>query len=682
MKPSHNCGVALQYARAGLRIFPCKQDKRPLDGLSWPKAATTDEQQITAWWQHDPHALIGLPLKQIDCFVIDADRHKPDEDGVEMLHTLREGKELPPHPIIHTANNGEHWYFKQRADRKIGNQKIDSGLETRGFKPENDGGYVIAAGSLAADGRAWRLQDGAPSLLAMLKNGGLHEAPVWLVAEIMRPRSKGVALTPNGGGIRPQAESREAEYAQAALVRCIEDLARAQTGERNNELNRAAYALGQLVARNWLAQREVVDGLWGASVANGLVRDDGADSVQKTLASGLEAGLAEPHANLTDRPFNGRGDAGTGTQPKTEQPQGKRSAVIECAADIKAEAVEWLWPNRIALGNQTLIGGNPGVGKSQLTTDIVARVTTGASWPNAEGKAPFGSVIILSAEDNAKNTIVPRLIAAGANLKRVHIYQMTRNEDGSQRMFSLQTDLDVLEEVIGRFGDTKLVVIDPVSSYFGTGKVDSHKNTDVRGVLDPLSKLAERANVAILSVTHPPTAVSAEALTRYMGSQAFVAMARSAYLVIEEWVDGRETERRLFCCAKSNLGRKVATLAYRLLQRFVAEEEVPGGILISSIEWEPGTIDMTADQALAAASGTTESRSAKAEATEFLRDALASGPVPAERVQEQAQEDGIAPRTLRRARKDLGVIIEKDGFQGPSMWCLPKGGQETPKVAN
>jgi RecA-family ATPase len=76
-----------------------------------------------------------------------------------------------------------------------------------------------------------------------------------------------------------------------------------------------------------------------------------------------------------------------------------------------------------------------------------------------------------------------------------------------------------------------LVVVDPISSYFGSG-VDTHRNTDVRGVLEPLSEMAARLHVAVLSVTHFSKASNggnSKALHKFMGSIAFVAAPRIAF---------------------------------------------------------------------------------------------------------------------------------------------------------
>jgi RecA-family ATPase len=88
--------------------------------------------------------------------------------------------------------------------------------------------------------------------------------------------------------------------------------------------------------------------------------------------------------------------------------------VMQRACDVEAKPIEWLWPGRIAIGKQTMLAGEPGLGKSQLSAFLAAIVTTGGHWPNAEGRAELGSVIILSAEDDAADTIIPRLTAAGA----------------------------------------------------------------------------------------------------------------------------------------------------------------------------------------------------------------------------------------------------------------------------
>ena len=345
--------------------------------------------------------------------------------------------------------------------------------------------------------------------------------------------------------------------------------------------------------------------------------------------------------------------------------------VSRCAAEIPPEKIEWVWPGRLARGKHTCTAGEPGTGKSQLSIAIIAVVTTGGEWPCSEGRAPLGNAIILSAEDGAGDTIVPRLLAAGADPSRVHVVSTVCDADGSRRTLNLQNDLALLERKIAEIGDVVLVVIDPVSSYLG--KTDSHKNSEVRGVLEPLSEMAERTRVAILSVTHfskTGANTTTKALHRFIGSIAFTGAPRAAFAVIE---DAEHDGRRLFLHAKNNLARAPQGLAFRLEQRIVGD--VGDGIVASRIVWETEPVVITANEALAAEAAGGETRSGKAEAMEFIAAVLASGPAPAAEVLRMGREHGLTAKAIRSAREALGVKIERDGF-GPgskSLWSIPQG---------
>lgn len=342
--------------------------------------------------------------------------------------------------------------------------------------------------------------------------------------------------------------------------------------------------------------------------------------------------------------------------------------VSRCAAEIVPEKIEWVWTGRLARGKHTCLAGEPGTGKSQLSIAIIAAVTTGGEWPCGEGQAPLGNAIILSAEDGAADTIVPRLLAACADLSRVHVVSSVHDANGSWRTLNLQNDLDLLERKIAEIGDVALVVIDPVSSYLG--KTDSHKNSEVRGVLEPLSDMAERTRVAILSVTHFSKAGSnntTKALHRFIGSIAFTGAPRVALAVIE---DAEHEGRRLFLHAKNNLAPAPQGLAFHLEQRIAGD-----GIVASRVLWDAKPVEITANEALAADAIGPETRTAKAEAMEFLRAALADEPVPAAEVNRMARDHGLTAKAIRSAREALSVKIERDGF-GPgskSLWSLPKG---------
>lgn len=105
----------------------------------------------------------------------------------------------------------------------------------------------------------------------------------------------------------------------------------------------------------------------------------------------------------------------------------------ERAANIVPDSVKWLWPNRIPRGKVSLIAGFPNQGKSQLLCSIAATITTGGAWPNGEGECEKGAVMFLGAEDTAKDTLVPRLIAAGADLDYINIVKSVVTVDGRRQ---------------------------------------------------------------------------------------------------------------------------------------------------------------------------------------------------------------------------------------------------------
>jgi hypothetical protein len=228
------------------------------------------------------------------------------------------------------------------------------------------------------------------------------------------------------------------------------------------------------------------------------------------------------------------------------------------ASDVIPRPMDWLWEGHLPRGSQELLTGIPGTGKSQIHCSLVACATTGGKWPDGSNGVPAGHVIMLTAEDCLDQTIVPRLIAAGADRDRVYILKKIR-KDNKERMFLLNEDLEELERMIKDTGDVGLLTIDPITAYMG-GKVDSHRATDVRGQLGPLADLAERMNVALSAITHPPKQSTHRAIDHFIGSQAFIAAARVGHMAIEE-VDEDEhghrnpTGRSLFANPKNNVSR-------------------------------------------------------------------------------------------------------------------------------
>ena len=336
------------------------------------------------------------------------------------------------------------------------------------------------------------------------------------------------------------------------------------------------------------------------------------------------------------------------------------TAILRNLDDVERELLDWLWPGRIPLGKLTLLAGDPGLGKSFVTLDIAARVSRGNSWPDAPLLTQsVGNVILFNAEDDLADTIAPRLDKAKADDTRIVAVEGVA-VCGQRRHFSLKGRSARLEEVLHKRSETRLVVIDPIAAY--CGNVDSHRNTDVRGLLAPLAELAGRFRAAVVAVTHLSKTGGSKAVYRAMGSLAFTAAARSVWAIVKDTAD---PQRRLFLPAKMNLARDPDGLAYRITDGQVA--------------WETDSVHMHADDAFAAEAAAAEPRRGRTsnerrEAAEWLRDQLSDGPVPTTQILEIGKELGFSEKTLRRAYKTVGVKPTRASFGGQWLWRLTDEG--------
>lgn len=339
--------------------------------------------------------------------------------------------------------------------------------------------------------------------------------------------------------------------------------------------------------------------------------------------------------------------------------------VYQCVGDVEAEAVDWLWPGRIPTGELTMIVGDPGLGKSQICASLASVVTNGGQWPVTREQCTRGSVLILSAEDNIRHTIRPRLDAAGADVRRCHALQAVKRPTASGTLydatFSLASDLVKLSVLMDHIGDVRLVIVDPVSAYLG--ETDSHKNAEVRGLLAPLTTLAGRHGAALVLVSHLTKSQSVNALMRVQGSVAFSGVCRAVWGVV---MDKEAPERRLFMPLKNNLGEDRTGFAYSIQGHTI--EGVRGQpIATSRVLWETEPVTMGRDEAFGAALPP-EEHSELADARDFLQKMLTEGRMPVKEIQQAAKTMGHSINTLGRAKRALHVQSIPEGFGDKRVW--------------
>jgi AAA domain len=181
----------------------------------------------------------------------------------------------------------------------------------------------------------------------------------------------------------------------------------------------------------------------------------------------------------------------------TKQQRSNDDVQIVCAAEVKMRGVDWLWEGHLACGHQEITTGMPDVGKSQIQMNLIACATARRRWPNGAPAIEPVNVIMLTAEDVTDQVVVPRLVAAGADLSRVHILNLIKTDE-RERRFLLGEDLERLERTMNKIGDVRLVALDPITAYMG--RLDSNSPTDVRSQLGPLGLMAERRIFTIFGV--------------------------------------------------------------------------------------------------------------------------------------------------------------------------------------
>lgn len=360
-----------------------------------------------------------------------------------------------------------------------------------------------------------------------------------------------------------------------------------------------------------------------------------------------------------------------------------RHIIWELASSMHQRAARWLWEEGddpwLPLGGLSLLGGREGVGKSTWAYRLAAQVTRGTLPGDLFGEAR--AVVVAATEDAWEQVILPRCVAAGADLDlivRCDVY-----ESGVMAGLSLPTDHAALAQVC-RTLKVALILLDPLLGTVGT-KLDTHKDADVRQALEPLSRLAHEEQLSIIGLIHQNKG-SGDMLTRLMGSRAFSAVSRAVLVAAKEdrsmaldenadAVEGNSDDGRdtyVLGQEKSNLGRPV-----RHSIRYAIEGVVTGfdpwlqkKVRSSRIQ-VVGTTDEKVSDMVARQEANTKAKpdSKQGKAARWLEQYLkANGPTPSATVRDVGGAE-FGERLLRRAATDVDVKIERLP-DGTSIWSL------------
>ena len=326
---------------------------------------------------------------------------------------------------------------------------------------------------------------------------------------------------------------------------------------------------------------------------------------------------------------------------------------------IEERTRRWLWKGRIPAGEITLIAGTQGLGKSILAIDMISHITTGMDWPD---KSPCkeGNVVLLAAEDNFATTIKPRHIAAGADLSKVTVIRGAVVQKGRRKgklePFDLSSHIDQLKYLVNEVKNVRAIVIDPIGSYMGN--TDIHRENQVRNVMFVLkSEIAEKYDIAVLGVVHLRKGGSdGPILERILGSVAFTATARTAWGVAQ---DSEDPDRRKFVPFKYNLAKRTI----KGLEFFIVDGCNGEGVIKWGDEITELAEDVMHDQGM-------RPEKAREKAKKLIVAILKKGPKSASKIMEELLQNDIGERTIKTAKKELGVKSVKKS-DGTWVWIPP-----------
>lgn len=285
--------AALAYAGYQCKVFPvAAQTKTPLTEHGY-QDASVDAGEIAAWWDKWPDANIGFACGLSGYIALDVDPHKLDDAGRAFVDNLEANY---PTATQDTPTGGAHYLYMLPAGVSLSNSsgRLPSGFDVR------VNGYILLAPSSVTyrgdDATAKGVPDGFYGRYAWRDGLRPNEFPPQPLPDhvlaLLKPKEPGPraarpVVPPPHSAPSPNGTAR---YAAAALEKELDILTRTPHGGRNEQLNKSAFSLGQLVAGGALDEHEVVDKLTTVARAIGL----GENETDATIKSGMGSGKQSP----------------------------------------------------------------------------------------------------------------------------------------------------------------------------------------------------------------------------------------------------------------------------------------------------------------------------------------------------------------------------------------------------
>jgi putative DNA primase/helicase len=718
--------IALPLAARGVPVIPVQPNDKACFLPDWEKKATTDLAQIEKWNAENPGYNVGCVAKPEGFVILDC-----DIKGLIKRIEKENGQKFPDTLIVRSAGKGcAHLYFRQTSvSRALGNQKA-AGL----FDLQSVDKYVVGPGSRLANGKTYDIVHDSPiadfpdwlerwirdnaDVPKKHSNGkdarpvhedfdfddfldfygiGGHQSGDWFVTDVCpvagykHEQSVRTGFFWDGASLGWHCFASGCEGSSMTIGQVIRFLNQKNGGPYDGLIwddtdadltDFAEDVAGTDLAPTLLPRKPAVEPKAEVKRGkNGLTPEGEREHAaiqariaaelaeQKEIEAEIEASreAARDGKEVTETSANGEFEIGESTT---------REGIIQSlrvirASDVVTERTEWWWAERIPKGKISLFAGKPGCGKSFVVIDFIARLTTGRDFPNGS-KNPWGprECLLAVSEDDPSDTVVPRLIAAGADLDKVQIilWSTGKKIDGNepkkrQRMLQLSKDTKLLKKALQENPNIALVAIDPMTSYFG---VDCNKDSEIRPIMDALSAACRASKAAFIGVMHYNKKSDVAALEKILGASSIVGSARTVWAFSRDPDD--KTERHM-SCAKNNLSKNQRGMKYKIGEKLVPFSDGSNDY-VGCVEWM-GETEEDADEVLAKERDTAKNpKDSKLEEAKMLvQTELANGEQRASSMYRLGEARNISAETMRRGYRSLAVVPYQKN--GKWWWALP-----------
>lgn len=655
--------LAQTVAKHNIRVIPVPPKEKGCKLLDWPELATSDLSTIQQWERQQPDGNYGVVCTPDTVVVLDA-----DNPGLRSHIERQTGRAFPDTLTVKSSKGYHYWFVQTDKTRAIGNRSL-SGM----FDLQSDRKYVVGPGSIHPSGAEYTI----------INNTDIMPMPDWLAEWLDR------ASTP--AKPKPTEEPEVADDFDPDEWYRFNDISGTDADGKffpdecpisgrthSNGIRDTAFffdggAWGFKCFASGCPGSEMSIGDVVAFV-NQRRRDAGLPVWKKPIWTEDDSLLdGVDYVDECDEEYRELEDVTRGTEPvqpavgpqeATKTTSGLKALatmsnddfeamlVTRSAADYQMEELRWMWPNKIPLGKMVLFTGKPDCGKSMTAVDVIARVTTGADWPDGtKNDSGVGRVLLAASEDDPKDTLIPRLVAAGADTSKVEIVVGTVLSIKGKRkknVLNLKRDAKMLIETIKANPDIRLLVLDPITSYLG--EADQNKDSDIRPIMDALKTACEKSGLTVIGIIHSNKRSDVDAVGKVSGAGSLAAAVRAV------WGFSRDTEdKKLYHMAhvKGNLTADKSGLDYTITGVPVAglQKEVP------RITWG-GKFEGDADDLLAAGREQKDKSDYKSTiAKAYLR--TVKYPVKAKDLYDRAQQDeGLGVNVIKKAK----IKLWEEGF--------------------